>query len=575
MAVDNQHIISVFEELADLLEIQDANPFRIRAYRSAARKLEALTISLADEVAAGRDLTSLDGIGKDLAAKIEEIIATGSSTALTSLKAELPEDLPTLTRIQGLGPKRVGRLYRELGIEGIDDLQAAIDDGRVESLKGFGKKLIAGLLLSLKNPELTETRYLRASVENTVRELCDLLRSDPSAHRVQVAGSFRRGRETVGDLDILVAADESVSLMQRVIEFPGCQRVLAHGTTKSSVILQSGIQVDVRVVPDESFGAALHYFTGSQAHNIELRHRAQQQKLKLNEYGLFDGDVSVAGKQEDEIFKALNLSPIPPELREARGELAAAEDGVLPKLLEEGSIRGDLHMHSTWSDGRHDIRAMAEAAASKGYAYIAITDHSQRLTVANGLTAERVRKQIDEIRKLNESQADIHIFCGLEVDILEDGSLDMDDDVLSDLDVVIGSVHSLFQLSRDQQTDRIRRAMDHPCFTMMGHATGRLLLQRPPYEVNIDAILDHAAQRGCWMEINANPRRLDLNEVHAREAICRGIPLAVNTDAHHVDQLELMRHGVIQARRAWAEPSHIGNTRSLEAFKKVVKQTRS
>lgn len=575
MAIDNQHIIDVLDEIADLLEIKGANPFRIRAYRSASRTLEGLSVELADEVARGADLTALAGIGKDLASKIQEIVTSGTTRALVDLKAELPEGLPLLTRIQGLGPRRVGQLYRELDVKNLDELKAAVNAGQVEQLKGFGKKMVEGIKTGLENPELSEIRYLRAAVEPTVKAFHALLEKDLEDGQIAVAGSYRRGRETVGDLDFLVSTNESASLMKRFTGTASCERILAHGDTKSSILLQSGIQVDLRVVPRESFGAALHYFTGSKAHNIEMRQRARKKGLKLNEYGLFKGDECVAGRAEEGVFQALGLTMIPPELREGRGELEAAEKGLLPSLVEAADLRGDLHMHTTWSDGRHSIRAMAEAAAALGYDYVAITDHSQRLTIANGLDAHRLRKQIDEINALNEEGLGITIFKGQEVDILEDGSLDMDDGLLNELDIVIGSVHSHFQLSRDRQTDRICRAMDHPCFTMLGHATGRLLLDRPAYALDMEKVIQHAAQRGCWMEINANPRRLDLNDLHAREAIGRGIPLAINTDAHHVDQLRLMRHGVVQARRAWVEKKHIVNTKSLQAFKKMVKSVRS
>lgn len=567
----NDGIADVFTEIADRLEIEGANPFRIRAYRTAARNLEGLTEPLSDRVDEGEDLTGIEGIGEDLSAKIIEIVTTGSCKALKELKGRIPDSLILLTRIQGLGPKRVGQLYKELHIESISDLEQALEEGSLEELKGFGSKMIENIRQGLDDPSLTEVRFLRASVEATVQQLLSCLRDAGDAKQVEVAGSYRRWKETVGDLDLLVCAEDAKPFMSALVEFEDVDRVLQQGDKKASVVLRRGLQVDLRVVPASSFGAALHYFTGSKEHNVAMRRLAQSRDLKMNEYGLFSGDDQVVGATEKEMYQELDLPWIPPELREERGELSADVQGDLPALVEEQDIRCDLHMHSDGSDGRHTIREMAEAAAERGYEVIAITDHSQRLTVAHGLDADRLKRQMDEIDQLNEDVDGIHILKGLEVDILEDGSLDMDDDTLSALDLVIASIHSKMQLDRKTQTERMLEAMEHPAVTCIGHPTGRLLLRRPPMDLDMEAILDRAAERGIWMEINANPMRLDLNDHHIRMALERDIPLAINTDAHRMEDLDVMKHGVGQARRGWAETGQIVNTLSRTELEKRLK----
>lgn len=565
--MNNEQLASHFRELADLLELAGENPFKIRAYRGAVRTLRTETRAMTDRLAeAEEDLTALPGIGKELAAKIAELVETGRLQALDKARSALPEGLPALLRLEGLGPKKVRRLYDELGIDSLESLEQAINDGKIRQLKGFGEKSEQAIQQALMQRPQGPERFLRSQATELLTPLLAALRATPGVVQVEPAGSYRRARDTVGDLDILVASEPGVEVMPVLLGWPGVQEVIAGGETKTSVRMGTGLQVDLRVVPPASFGAALHYFTGSMEHNIRLRRRAQDRSLKVNEYGVFDGDSCVGGATEAEVFAALDLPWMPPEIREDRGEWTAAEAGDLPRLVTVDDIRGDLHAHTTYSDGLHSIREMAEAARERGYAYLAITDHSQRLTVAHGLDAERLRDQGAEIDRVRGEVDGLLLLKGIEVDILEDGSLDLDDDVLGELDLVIASVHSRFKLDVDRQTERILRAMDHPRVTLLGHPTGRLLLSRPPYEVDMERIIDHAAQRGTVLEINANPRRLDLNDQWARLAVERGCTLAVNTDAHRVDDFDLMGYGIGQARRAWVEAQHLLNTMAPEVL---------
>lgn len=573
MPIHNADVAAVFEEIADLLDLQGENPFRIRAYRSAARTIRDLGRELREMVAAGEDLKQIPGIGEDLAKKIIEITQTGQCKALEELRAESPPGILELLRLPGLGPKKVKKLHETLKISTLADLEAAARAGKIRELDGFGEKSEQQILKALEARLLTGKRFLLDAVEPYANALAKHLESVEGVEQVAVAGSYRRRRETVGDLDILVVAKDAVRVSDVFVSYDEVRHVLAKGDTKSSVLLSSGIQVDLRIVEPRSFGAALNYFTGSKAHNIAIRRLGQQRGLKINEYGVFRGERYIAGRNEDEVYRAVGLPYIPPELREDSGEIEAAREGRLPNLLKASEIRGDLHVHTVASDGQNTILEMAEAARARGYEYLAIADHSKRLTVSHGLDAKRLLKQIEEIDRVNEKLKGITVLKAIEVDILEDGSLDLSDDVLRRLDLVVGAVHSHFNLSESRQTERIMRAMDRPYFTIFAHPSGRLLLQREGYAVDMQKIMAHAKARGCFLELNAHPMRLDLDDVQCRAARELGVPICVNTDAHSARDLDYIRFGVGQASRGWIEKKNVVNTRSLAELKKLIAAT--
>lgn len=573
MPIHNADIAAVFNEIADLLDIQGENPFRIRAYRNAARMVQDHGRELREMVEAGEDLTTLPGIGKDLAEKITEIVKTGHCTALNKLRAQFPPEITDLLRLPNLGPKRVKILYQKLHIESLAQLEQAARAGNIRQLDGFGEKIERNILDSIKAKADTGRRFLLGVVGPYAESLVATLRKVPGVGQVAVAGSYRRARETVGDLDILVTAKDPAAVSQAFVGYDEVAQVLAHGETKSSVRLRSGIQVDLRVVEEKSYGAALHYFTGSKAHNIAVRKLGQQLGLKVNEYGVFKGEQYLAGRTEEEVYAAVKLPFIPPELREDAGELEAAHEGRLPKLVELEDLRGDLHMHTVGSDGQNTVREMALAAKALDYEYLAITDHSPRLKMVGGLDAKKLDRQMKEIEKLNKELRDIVILRGIEVDILEDGKLDLPDDVLGRLDLVIGAVHSHFKLPGAKQTDRILRAMDRPHFTMLSHPTGRLLLEREPYELDLPRIIRHAKARGCFLELNAHPMRLDLDDTFCRMAKAEGVLVCISTDAHSTQDLAYLRFGVGQARRGWLEKVDVLNTRPLRQLRPLLAKT--
>ena len=573
MTVHNGEIAAIFEEMADLLEIEGANPFRVRAYRFAARTIRDLPGEVAEMVARGEDLTSLPGIGDDLAGKIREIIRTGTVAALEAQRHKTPATLTELLRIPGLGPKRVQALVRALNLRGLSDLQQAAREGRIRTIPGFGEKTERHILDALAARTGKESRMQLALAMPSAEALVAYLNQCPGVGRVVVAGSYRRARETIGDLDILVTADTGRAIMDRFVRYPEVREVLAHGETKASVRLRNRLQVDVRVVPDESYGAALLYFTGSKHHNVVLRQLAQERGLKLNEYGVFRGTVRVAGDTEASVYAAVGLPWIPPDLRENRGEFDAAKEGRLPTLVELRDLVGDLHAHTTATDGRHSLKEMADAARRRGLRYLAITDHSRRLTMARGLTPARLSAQMDEIDRLNRDLTDMRLLKGIEVDILEDGSLDLPDDVLGRLDLVVGAVHSRFTLSKQKQTDRILKAMDHPHFSILAHPSGRLIGRREPYDVDMVRIIRKARERGCFLEVNAHPERLDLTDIHCQMAREEGVLLAVNSDAHSTADLDDRRFGVGQARRGWLQKADVLNTRSYAEVTRLLRRT--
>ena len=573
MPVHNADITAIFTEIADLLEIQAANPFRIRSYRNAARILGDLPQEVRVLMERGEDLTHLPGIGNDLAGKINEIVSTGQCSLLDRLHRELPPAITELLKIPGLGPKRVKTLYHDLDVQTVEQLLRAAQDGRIRALPGFGEKTEQNILQAVQAHAMQNRRFKLATAAQYAETLHAFLQAIPGVQQVAVAGSFRRMRETVGDLDILVAAAPDSAVMQFFTAYDEVAEVFSAGETRASILLKSGIQVDLRVVAQQSYGAALHYFTGSKAHNIAIRRIAQHLGLKINEYGVFRGAQRIAGDTEESVYRAVGLPYIEPELREDRGEIEAARAGRLPKLVELSDLRGDLHAHTRATDGHDKLRDMALAAKAMGLEYLAITEHSRRLTVAHGLDPQKLARQCDEIDRLNEQLNGITLLKGIEVDILDGGSLDLPDTVLAQLDLVIGAVHSRFDLSRARQTERILRAMDHPHFTLLAHPSGRLIEQREPYDVDMLRIIRHAKERGCFLELNAHPERLDLLDSQCQSAKEEGVLVSINSDAHSRFDFGNLKYGVGQARRGWLEKNDVLNTRNLSALRKLLKRT--
>lgn len=573
MPVHNAEIARIFDRVADLLEIEGANAFRVRAYHNAARTLGELSRDVSEMVAGGEDLTELPGIGKDLAAKIREIASTGRISLLEAIERRTPQTLADLMKIPGMGPRRIHVLHDELGIVGIGELEKAAQEGKLRRLPGFGERTERRILSEIRRMGRRRERIRLNVAEEIARPLAEYLRGIPGVEELAVAGSLRRRVETVGDLDFVVTCRDPAIVVDRFVEYEDMTSVILQGDTRSSIRLRSGIQADLRVVPHESFGAAMHYFTGSKAHDLAVRRLAHKRGLKVNEYGVFDPDGErVAGRTEKEVFRAVGLPYIEPELREGRGEVEAALAGALPRLVTPADIRGDLHVHTNATDGRHSIEEMAWAARERGYEYIAITDHSRRLAVARGLDVRRLREQGERIDRLNEPSRSPRILKGIEVDILPDGSLDLPDAALAGLDICIGSIHSRFDLSRQKQTERILRAMDNRRLNILGHPTGRLIGSREPYDVDVGRILEGAKERGVFLEINAHPERLDLNDVSAKAARDRGVKVAVSTDAHRITDLYYMRFGVGQARRGWMEAGDVLNTRPWEELRKLLER---
>ena len=571
MSIHNREIADLFDRLADLLEIDGANRFRVRAYRQAAQTIGGLSETLADRVQQGEDLTRLPNIGEGIAEKIATIVETGALPELDVLEERLPAELSELMKLSGLGPKRVKALHQDLGVETIEGLRKAVERHQVREVPGFGAKTEhqLGERLSAWQGQERRTRLIEA--EEVARPLIAHLQAIDGVNAVEVAGSLRRRQETVGDLDILVTAEPDSPVMDGFIGYQEVGEVVSRGDIRSTVMLRSGTQVDLRLVPRESYGAALHYFTGSKAHNIAVRRMGVERGLKINEYGVFRGEDRVAGRREEEVYRSVDLPYIEPELREDQGEIEAAQAGRLPRLIEVQDIRGDLHAHTDASDGHESLEAMAEAAAERGYDYLAITDHSRHLTVANGLDAERLAEQIDAIDRLNDKlDGRIQVLKAVELDILEDGSLDMPEDILLRLDLRVCSVHDRFDLSRTRQTERILRAMDSPLFNILAHPSGRLIGERAPYQVDLERLIEAAAERGCFLELNAQPKRLDLTDSDCRLAKSLGAKVAISTDAHSTANLGYMRFGVDQARRGWLEADDVINTLPIDALRKLI-----
>jgi len=571
--VENKSIADIFTEIADILDIQGENPFRIRSYRNAARTIGDLTENLENMVKAGGNPEEIPGIGKSMHEKIVEIVKTGKCQSLEELKKITPPGLTELLRLDGLGPKKVKLLYDELGVDSVDRLEKAAQAGRLRNLAGMGEKTEEKILKSVEQFRAGIGRF-KLSIGFTYAGALERYLGDvPGVKRLDPAGSFRRRSETIGDLDILAICAQSSKVMDRFTAYGEVKDVIAKGETKSSIRLRNGLQVDLRVLDDESYGAALHYFTGSKAHNVAIRERAKEMGLKVSEYGVFRArdEKRLTGASEEEVFRAVGLPFIPPELREDRGEIAAAEEGKLPRLIDLADIRGDLQMHTVATDGKNSILEMAKKAKDLGYSYVAITDHSQAVRVAGGLNEKALARHLKEIDKANGEISGIRILKGVEVDILGDGTLDLKDQILKECDVVLGSVHSRFNLEEAEMTKRIIRAIKNPCVHILAHPTGRLILEREPYRVNLKEVMQAAVDHGVVLEINAYPDRLDLRDADARMARDMGARLAISTDAHSALQLEMMKFGVFTARRGWIEAKDVINTYPLDQMLKFLR----
>jgi DNA polymerase (family 10) len=571
--MENIHIAKTFEEVADLLEIQGANPFRVRAYRTAARTIGTLATPvetlLKDD---GHTLEELPGIGADLAGKIAWMCRTGELPLLAQLTHKTPESLIAMLRIPGVGPKRAKLVYQKLGVKTLAQLEKAARAGRLSKLRGMGETLEQAILRGIDQDKAHVARTPLVDAEAYVRPLVDMLRAAPGVEQVDVAGSLRRRSETVGDVDLLVASARAAEVADAFVGYGDVKRTIARGDTKCSVVLRSGLQVDLRIVPRSSYGAALHYFTGSKPHNIAIRLLGVKRRLKINEYGVFRGARRIGGRTEAEVFDAVGLPWIPPELRENRGEIEAARAGRLPRLVELADLRGDLQMHTDATDGMHSLADMVEACRARGYEYMAITDHTNAVRVAGGLTKAGFHAQSRAIDALRARVRKPAILKGAEVDILDDGSLDLDDDTLAELDVVVVSVHSRFNMSKAAMTRRIVRALQHPRAHILGHPTGRLIGRREPYPVDMAEVVKAARDYGVLLEINAQPDRLDLNDVHVQLAREAGVKVVISTDAHRIQELDCIRYGVDQARRGWCEPADVANTRHLGAFRRLIEK---
>lgn len=578
--MDNVEIARILEEVADILEIRNANPFRIRAYRNAVRTVETQMTPLGRWVEENRPLTDLPGIGKEMANHIREMVETGTLGFRDELVAEIPRSLVDLMHLPGVGPKKAKKLWDELKICSVEELEAAAKEGRIATVPGFGAKTQEKILTGIAEHRQHTSRSLLADSERFVLPLLAYLNGIPEVERLEVAGSYRRRRETVGDIDLLAIATDPGPVMEGFLAYPQRDKVLMSGDTRSTITLGSGLQVDLRVVPPECYGAALVYFTGSKEHNVKLRRRAVERGLRISEYGVFRVDENdpeaegewIAGREEADVYATVGLAFIPPELREDRGEIEAAASGRLPRLIRQEDLKGDLHMHSTWSDGRATIEEMVEACAARGYEYMVISDHSKALAMTNGLDAYRLRAQWEEIEEVRARHPEIRILRSMEVDILSDGSLDLEDEMLAGLDLVLVSLHSRLDLPSDQQTERVLRALAHPEVNVFCHPTARLINRRRPAEMDLDAVLAEAAKRGVAVELNSNPHRLDLKDTHLARAKELGCKVVISTDSHRPGELDLMRYGIEQARRAGLTAEDVLNTLPFEELQAAVRR---
>jgi DNA polymerase (family 10) len=565
----NARVAEVLYEIGEILTIK-GDRFRSRAFNMAAQRVVALTESI-DKVRERGELQEIPGVGKSIAGIIEEVLDTGGSRQLEELRESLPKGVRELMELEGVGPKTAMRLQKDLGIVSIDDLEAAAKSQRLRGLKGFGEKSEENLLRAIEEHRMMQGRFLLGAVLPVIDGIISYMSESDAALEVEVAGSARRRRETVGDIDLLVASKEPEEVVERFVSMPPVIRILSEGVTKSTVVLEKNLQVDLRVLPPEDYGAALQYFTGSKDHNVKLRTISVKMGYKLNEYGLFDRetDERVAGETEEGIYRTLGMAWMEPELRENRGEIEIAMEGRLPKLVSLDEIRGDLHVHTKWSDGAATIEEMARAAKDRGREYIAICDHSKSLGIARGLNESRLREQMAEIDGLNEGLVGFTVLKGFECDIKADGSLDLPDSVLKDLDFLVASVHSGFRSDEREMTERVIKAIHNDHVSAIGHPTGRLIQRRNPYAINLEEVFEAAASQGVMMEINAFPNRLDLGDVNSRAAMERGVMMAISTDAHSPGQLDFLHMGVSVARRGWLEAKDVANTLSLKELLRV------
>jgi len=564
-----EEISSLFEEIALLLEMKGENPFKVRAYRSGAETVRSYPDDIL-RMARDNQLSGIKGLGEALRDKLHELATTGRLEYYEKLRAEFPATLFELFELQGLGAKKIMLLHRELGISSIAELKQACLDGRIAGQPGFGEKSQHNILESIEHREKNAGRFLLGSVAMVVDRLLDLLRDHPESLRVAACGSYRRGRETIGDIDLLVATPHPAVLTEYFSTLPGVNKILVHGETKISVLLDEGMQCDLRAVANAQFPFALQYFTGSKEHNVALRQLANDKGWSLNEYAFtatrYDAEAIPAINEEADIYQALGLQCIPPEMRENLGEIEAARDNKLPRLIEIGNLRGTFHNHTTESDGRNTLEEMVEAAQDLGLQYLGIADHSKSSFQANGLDEERLLRQVEKIRTLNGELEGFRIFAGSEVDILKDGALDFSDDVLSQLDYCVASVHNVMNLDEDTMTRRIIRAMENPHVTMLGHMTGRLLLKRDAYAVNHAKIIDAAAETRTIIELNCSPKRLDMDWRWWHRARDKGVLCSINPDAHSTAQLQYLHYGILQARKGWLRKEDVANTLSLETI---------
>ncbi|MFW5820740.1 MAG: DNA polymerase/3'-5' exonuclease PolX [Bacteroidota bacterium] len=572
MPVHNKDIADILFEIADLLDLKGENEFRIRSYRDAARTISEGAEDIVEMAGDEEDISTLPGIGESMAEKIREIAKTGKLKQLEELRKEIPSSLTEIMHLEQMGPEKTRILNKELGIESIDDLKKAAEEGKIEELKGFGRKTKEKILKEIE--EYSEKggseRFKLVDADKYSGSLTRYL--EKKVKNLTLAGSTRRRKETVGDIDLVASANKSEEAMKYFTKFEDVKEVLVKGETKSSVKLKSGLQIDLRLVKKRSIGAAVLYSTGSRSHTLALRKKAKDKNLKLSEYGVFKGKRRLAGKTEKDIYKKLGLSYIEPELRENKGEIEAAEKDQLPDLLKLSDIKGDLQSHTKASDGKYSLKEMADKAKDLGYEYLAITEHSKRVSMANGLDAGRLREQLEKIDKLNEDYKGFKILKSIEVDILDDGKLDLSDEVLKELDIVICSIHYNLNLSGEKQTKRILKAMDNEYFNILAHPTGRRLGERGEMEFDLVKIMREAKKRNCFLEINAHPDRLDLKDEYIRKGKEEGIKMAISTDAHSLANLENMKYGLAQARRGWLEKKDVINTRSWKNLKKILKR---
>jgi DNA polymerase (family 10) len=563
----NKELADLFEKMADILEFKGENPFKISAYRKASRIIGDLTQDI-EEIAESGKLKDVPGIGEGMAQKVVEYLKTGKISKFEEVKKGVPDELIAIMDIPGMGPKTLSMLHKEKGISNFSQLEKALEDGSLLGLFGMGEKKIENIKRGIQLLKQSKGRMNLGLAFPIAKRIVEALRHKTGSKKIEWAGSLRRMKENIGDIDILATGPDEERIIHTFTHLPEVKEVLASGETKASVIAEGGTQIDLRVVEEDSYGAALQYFTGSKGHNIHLRGIAKAKGIKINEYGVFKGNKKIAGKEERDVYRSLRMAWIEPELREDRGEIEAAQEKRLPKLVQESEIKGDLHVHSKWSDGTSEIEEIAQAAQKRGYQYVAICDHSKSLRIAHGLDESRLMKQIEEIDRINEKLKGFQILKGTEVDILTDGKLDFPEKILEKLDIVVAAVHSGFKQDKAKMTKRIIRALENPSVNIIAHPSGRLLGARDPYEVEMDELMEAAKKYGKALEINAYFERLDLDDVHCRKAKEMGVRVGIGTDAHHLDQMWMISLGVAVARRGWLEAKDVLNTLSLKEILK-------